>query len=319
MSDPTSQAKQARETLANALRALQSDPSVPPDLMAVAEPVSQAMGALFQIERNGAVTTAPAARDHIRTALGQLQAFPGQHPAVATAMEAVASTLGIVFGLVKLAEAGAAPAAPAAQAYQAPAPQAYQAPQQPAAAPQAYQAPPQAAPQAYQAPPQQQAYQAPAQQPAYQAPPQAAPQAYQPPPQAAPQAYQAPPQQVPQAPAPQAAPAGALKFEAALGTNSATNFYKGLSGNDVVEHGGIFVATYQKAPKVGSVIQLKVALPGGYDFDAACEVMWTREAAGDGADALPGFGARFKQVSQEARQLIYRYVRNREPLFHDDF
>ena len=272
MSDPTSQAKTARETLASALRALQSDPSVPPDLMAVAEPVSQAMGALFQIERTGSVVTAPTARDHIRAALGQLQAFPGQHPAVGTAMEAVASTLGVVFGLVKLAEAGAAPAQPA---YQQPAPQ--------PVAPAQYQPPPQQAAPAYQAPPQQ---------PAYQAPPQ----------QAAP-----------------AAPAGSLKFEAALGTNSATNFYKGLSGNDVVEHGGIFVATYQKAPKVGSMIQLKVALPGGYDFDAACEVMWTREATGDSADAAPGFGARFKQVSQEARQLIYRYVRNREPLFHDDF
>jgi len=31
-----------------------------------------------------------------------------------------------------------------------------------------------------------------------------------------------------------------------------------------------------------------------------------------------GFGARFTQITPEARQLIYRYVRNREPLFHDD-
>ncbi|MCC6648717.1 MAG: PilZ domain-containing protein [Polyangiaceae bacterium] len=313
MSDPTSQAKTARETLAGALRALQSDPSVPPDLMAVAEPVSQAMGALFQIERSGSVATATTARDHVRAALGQLQAFPGQHPAVGTAMEAVASTLGVVFGLVKLAEAAAGLAStPYAPPPQQPAPapvqpQAYQ-PQQ-----QQYQP----APQAYQPPPQQ----PPAQ--AYQPPPQQPPaQAYQPPPQQQPpaQAYQPPPQQQQQA-APQgavAAPAGALKFEAPLGTNSPTNFYKGLSGNDVVEHGGIFVATYQKAPKVGSMIQLKVVLPGGYDFDAVCEVMWTREAAGE-ADGSPGFGARFKQISQEARQLVYRYVRNREPLFHDDF
>ncbi len=311
MSDPTNQAKTARETLANALRALQSDPSVPPDLMAVAEPVSQAMGALFQIERTGTVATAPVARDHVRAALGQLQGFPGQHPAVGTAMEAVASTLGIVFGLVKLAEAGAPPQ----QAAPAQAAPAYQPPPQQQAAP-AYQPPPQqqAAP-AYQPPPQQAA-------PAYQPPPQQAAPAYQPPPQQAAPAYQPPPQQqaAPAAPqAPVAAPAGAPKFEAALGTNSATNFYKGLSGNDVVEHGGIFVATYQKVPKVGSMIQLKVALPGGYDFDAACEVMWTRESAGEGEGASPGFGARFKQVSQEARQLIYRYVRNREPLFHDDF
>jgi hypothetical protein len=47
-------------------------------------------------------------------------------------------------------------------------------------------------------------------------------------------------------------------------------------------------------------------------------VAWTRDAPNSGADAPPGFGARFTQISPEGRQLVYRYVRNREPLFHDD-
>ena len=38
-----------------------------------------------------------------------------------------------------------------------------------------------------------------------------------------------------------------------------------------------------------------------------------------GDDAPPGFGAQFTQITPEARQLVYRYVRNREPIFHDDF
>ena len=292
MSDPNSQAKQARETLARALGALQSDPSVPPQLMNVAEPVSQAMGALFQIERTGNLSTATAARDHVRAALGLLQAAGVQHPAVSTAMESVAGSLGLVFSLVKMSEA-VPPTQPAA--YQQPA-------QQPA--PQAYQPPAQPAPQAYQPPAQ------------------PAPQAYQPPAQPAPQAYQ-PPAQPAAAPAPAAAvpaaPAGTARFEASLGTNSATNFYKGLSGNDVVEHGGLFVATYAKVPKVGSNVSLRVTLPGGYEFEVLGVVSWTRDQRGGDGDMQPGFGTRITQIAPEAKQLIYRYVRNREPLFHDDF
>ena len=307
MSDQTSQAKQARETLARALGALQSDPSIPPHLMNVAEPVSQAMGALFQIERTGSLATAGAARDHVRAALGLLQQAGVSHPAVTTAMESVAGSLGLVFSLVKAAEAPAPQAAPPQQAFQPPQPQAYQPPQ-----PQAYQPPQQ---QAYQPPQQQQAYQPPQQQQPAQQPRAAAPapqpQAQQRPPQAAqPAAVPAAPVQV---------PAGTSRFEASLGTNSATNFYKGLSGNDVVEHGGIFVATYAKVPKVGSAVAIRVTMPGGYDFEALGVVAWTRDQRGGEGDMQPGFGARFTQIATEHKQLIYRYVRNREPLFHDDF
>ncbi len=111
----------------------------------------------------------------------------------------------------------------------------------------------------------------------------------------------------------------AIAFEAPLGTNSASNFFKGLSGNDVVEHGGIFVATYNKLPDVGAAVKLRVTMPGGYEFDTFGVVAWTREQRGtEVADAMPGFGVRFTQIAPEARQLVYRYVRNREPLFHDD-
>jgi uncharacterized protein (TIGR02266 family) len=101
-----------------------------------------------------------------------------------------------------------------------------------------------------------------------------------------------------------------------LGTASPTNFYKGLSGNDVIDHGGVFVATYM-IPKIGSVVRLKVSLPGGYEFEANGVVRWAREQS-DAGDVQPGFGAQFTQITPEARQLVYRYVRNREPLFHDD-
>jgi len=105
--------------------------------------------------------------------------------------------------------------------------------------------------------------------------------------------------------------------EAALGAHSATNFYKGLSGNDIIDHGGLFVATYM-VPRIGSTVRLKVSLPGGYEFEANALVKWARESS-DADSAQPGFGAKLTELSPEARQLVYRYVRNREPLFHDDF
>ncbi len=117
-------------------------------------------------------------------------------------------------------------------------------------------------------------------------------------------------------PVPAPPPAGAAQRIAAdLGAHSPTNFYKGLSGNDIIDHGGLFVSTYA-LPKIGTPVRLKVSLPGGYEFEANAVVRWTREASGD---APPGFGAQFTGITPEARQLVYRYVRNREPLFHDDF
>ena len=107
------------------------------------------------------------------------------------------------------------------------------------------------------------------------------------------------------------------RIEAELGAHSSSNFYKGLSGNDVIECGGIFVATYQ-IPRLGQPVLLRISLPGGYEFEARGVVRWTREPMAASAEAPPGFGAQFTEITQEGRQLVYRYVRNREPLFHDD-
>jgi hypothetical protein len=125
----------------------------------------------------------------------------------------------------------------------------------------------------------------------------------------------APPQAQAQAPA---RPGGAVPvIQAELGAHSPTNFYKGLSGNDVVDHGGIFVSTY-KLPKLGEMVRLKVSMPGGYEFEANAIVRWRREPSDSSGDAPPGFGAQLSDVTADARQLVYRYVRNREPIFHDD-
>jgi PilZ domain len=106
---------------------------------------------------------------------------------------------------------------------------------------------------------------------------------------------------------------------AELGVHSATNFYKGLANGDILATGGLFVATYQ-LPPVGEPLSLKVSMPGGYEFEAKGIVAWTRDLSQStsGAAGIPGFGAQLSEVSDEGRGLIQRYVRNREPLFHDD-
>jgi len=325
--------------------------------MAVAEPVAHAMSALHQIEatHGGAAAQAGAAAlAATRQALATLQASAGQHPAVDHALEAIAGSLGLIHQLSQSAHVAPPPAAPPpavspyagtmvagnpGQGYppQPPQPHFGTATQpsaagfqpRPEAPPQvAYAQPPVQQPPAQQPPPawQQQAAPPPAYQqqqppvPAHQAPPA---QAYQQPPQAP--AAQAPAAQAPAtaraagpAVPPQAvAPPGTVRLEAELGAHSGTNFYKGLSGNDVIDSGGIFIATYN-IPDVGQPLTVKVCLPGGYEFEAAAVVRWTRDSPNSGADSSPGFGAQFTQISAEGRQLVYRYVRNREPLFYDD-
>jgi uncharacterized protein (TIGR02266 family) len=257
VSDVMTTSKTARDALARALNALQADPNIPPQLVDLAAPIAQAMGALLNVEKTGQVMPhADVALNNVRTSLQSLQQQSSTHPAVGQAMEAVASSLGLVHNLWRMGQP-----------------------------PQAQPAPPVAAPQA-------------------------PPVAVQPPP--------APPVAVAQhAPAPQAPVGEGHVVNADLGTHSPTNFYKGLSGNDIIDHGGLFVSTYM-VPKIGTNVRLKVSLPGGYEFEANAVVAWSREPSDAGNDAPPGFGARFTQITNEARQLIYRYVRNREPLFHDD-
>jgi len=293
VSDAVSLARAARESLARGLNALQADPNVPPQLVELAAPIAQAMGALHRIESSGGqlAGNAEAALSNVQAALSALQAQPPTLQAVVLAMEAVAGALGNVHALARAAQPQAAPQAPAAQ----PAPFVQQ--YAPVPAPQPQYAPP---PQQY-APPQQPQY---APQPQYAAPPQQ------------PQYQQAPPQAAPRnAGDPFRASSEAVAAE--LGAHSPSNFYKGLSGNDIVDHGGLFVSTY-KLPQLGSPVRLRVSLPGGYEFEANAVVRWRREASDSATDAPPGFGAQFTEITAEARQLVYRYVRNREPMFHDD-
>jgi len=329
MTDVVTSSRAARERLAQGLGALQA-PGVPDHLMTVAEPIAQAMSALHRIEstRGTAMAeAAPMALESVRRALALLQAQPVSHPAVDQAMESVAGSLGLIHSLKPPSAPPAAAVAPA---------------QQPALGYQATMVAQPAAPmmQPGQAPvgmgarpgpvggsPQPAASGIPASSLGSTMPSQAPPRGPATPAETGSMAGGATLASAPTAagqawPQASATPGdGTLlpRIEVALGAHSATNFYKGLSGNDVIDSGGVFVATYQ-IPPIGTAVLLKVALPGGYEFEAHGVVRWTRDVnsnAGSDTDT-PGFGAQFTHISTEGRQLVYRYVRNREPLFHDD-
>ena len=301
MSDAVTLARTARESLARGLSALQSDPSIPPQLVELAAPIAQAMAQLHSIERSGGMQVQPAAQSalsSVQSALAGLQSQPNQYAAVTAAMEAVAGALASAHALSRLPASPAPapqPAPPPAPAPAQPPPQAYAPPSQQPHSPLAY------APTAMVTLPQQ----------PY-APPPAAP---------APSPFVAPPAASFAPAGPARGPAGhagqPLVIAAELGAHSPSNFYKGLSGNDVVDHGGLFVSTY-KLPKLGEMVRLRVSMPGGYEFEANAIVRWRREPSDTPGDAPPGFGAQLAEITPDARQLVYRYVRNREPMFHDD-
>jgi hypothetical protein len=105
------------------------------------------------------------------------------------------------------------------------------------------------------------------------------------------------------------------RFDVALGASSPSNFYRGLDGDDVVVHGGVFVSTYAKLPPIGAPVILGLELPGGNRFEVGGTVAWTQDELGE--DSPAGFGARVTSAPDDARAMIAQFVRHREPLVRD--
>src|SRR5262245_50424791 len=101
--DLVTMARTAREGFAQGLGALQTQ-GVPPQLMAAAEPIAQAMSALHRIEASRGAEAGQAGASALasaRQALSQLQSVPAQHPAVSQAIESIAGSLGLVHQIVQ--------------------------------------------------------------------------------------------------------------------------------------------------------------------------------------------------------------------------
>ena len=96
-------AKEARESLGKALAALQEDPNIPSDVLAVAQNIAQAVGALFEAER---ASSEPDGKSCVKNALGSLsqtmallQDVREQHAGIQTATETLAKAMSLLFPL----------------------------------------------------------------------------------------------------------------------------------------------------------------------------------------------------------------------------
>lgn len=104
-------------------------------------------------------------------------------------------------------------------------------------------------------------------------------------------------------------------IEVALGAYSTSNFYTHLPDADVIDDGGLFVASYVP-PELTQAVRIRATLSGGFEFEARGRVVWRREMPKSGSlNPLtpPGFGVDFTEISPDARKMVKRYVRSRAP------
>lgn len=97
------QAREARESLGQALEVLQQDPNIPPDVLAVAQNIAQAVGALFEAEKASSELDGKAS---VKSALGSLsqtlallQDVRSQHQGIAVATETIAKSMNRLYPL----------------------------------------------------------------------------------------------------------------------------------------------------------------------------------------------------------------------------
>jgi Tfp pilus assembly protein PilZ len=109
---------------------------------------------------------------------------------------------------------------------------------------------------------------------------------------------------------------GARRVDVELDVAGPSNLYRTLSGADLFTGGGLFVATYEKPPPLGAGVRVSLRFPTGPTCELSGNVAWVRDQLGE--DAPPGFGVRFQDLSDEARQLVQAYAAAREPMLRDD-
>ncbi|HVH47475.1 MAG TPA: hypothetical protein VM925_34305, partial [Labilithrix sp.] len=100
-----------------------------------------------------------------------------------------------------------------------------------------------------------------------------------------------------------------------LDASSPSTFWRSMDGEDVVRHGGVFVATYAKLPPLGAILALGLEFPGGVRADCQAQVSWVQEHLGD--DTPAGFGAKLVNPSSDLCAMIAQFVRYREPLVRE--
>ena len=275
-------ARHAREALGKALEALQQDEDVPEEVFGIIQNVAKSVGALFEAEY---ASTEPDGKACVKNALGTLsqtlallQDVKSEHSGVHSATESIADVISILFPLTNK------PSVRPEAASERPASHSPQLQRSPASAP-------------------------PAQRPVSSRPPSNRPVSSRP--------VSGAPAPIPTSmlPPPAPIPTGERRpVEANLGATTQSNFYVGFSGE--IAHGGVFLATYEALPKDTSVSML-VTLPGGFEFECDGYVRFVRDPMDFMSESEPGMGIQFEGLSDEARDLVLRFIRKRPPIFYD--
>ena len=291
------EARQAREALGKALEALQQDEDVPEEVLGIIQNVAKSVGALFEAEY---ASTEPDGKACVKNALGTLsqtlallQDVKSEHSGVHSATESIADVISILFPLtnkpsVRPEAASERPASHRPQLQRSPSQRS------PASAPPSQRSPASAPP---------------AQRPVSSRPPSNRPVSSRP--------VSGAPAPIPTSmlPPPAPIPTGERRpVEANLGATTQSNFYVGFSGE--IAHGGVFLATYEALPKDTSVSML-VTLPGGFEFECDGYVRFVRDPMDFMSESEPGMGIQFEGLSDEARDLVLRFIRKRPPIFYD--
>lgn len=331
------EAKAARESLGTTLEALQREADIPDEVLEIAQNVAQAVGALFEAEH---ASTEPDGKTCVKSALGTLsqtlallQDVKTEHGGVLIATEGIAHVISQLFPLTNRPsarpEAGNSPSnrpasvrpissRPVSNRPASAAPPA----SSPASVPPQSNRPVSSRPLTG-APASKPSNVAPAAPPVpliRKAPSSPAPAAPSQPPSVPPMAQSSSPARggaIPTSmlPPPAPVPVGdRRRIEANLGATTQSNFYVGFSGE--IAHGGVFLATYESLGKDTSVSML-VTLPGGFEFECDGYVRFVRDPMDFTSESEPGMGIQFEGLSEEARELALRFVRQRAPMFYD--
>jgi uncharacterized protein (TIGR02266 family) len=101
-------------------------------------------------------------------------------------------------------------------------------------------------------------------------------------------------------------------LEARVDLHSDSNFFSGFSSN--ISDGGLFIATEVDLP-LGTEVDLRFSLPDGSVVASTGLVCWRRPPNPD----LPtGLGLQFGHLTQAARDAVGRFIKTRDPIFHED-
>jgi hypothetical protein len=104
------------------------------------------------------------------------------------------------------------------------------------------------------------------------------------------------------------------RYDVELGPRSDSNLFMAPNGRDIVMHGGVFIATYARAPRVGVALELRVAFPSGAVHELRGTVVWVREATlVPEAAKPPGFAVRLRDVDAAARAELVAFAAMRVP------